>query len=66
MTIEPPHISDKALMTVIQAAKILGVSPQTVRRALKLGRKYGGMDGVQRCSRLKVSGAEVKRYWFEH
>ncbi|CDE57654.1 unknown [Prevotella sp. CAG:873] len=53
-------------MTVLQAAKVLGVSQQTVRRALKRGRQDGGMDAAQRCRRLKVSGAEVKRFWREH
>nr|DAH21411.1 MAG TPA: regulatory protein [Bacteriophage sp.] len=38
MTIYQPDIRDNALMTVLQAAKVLGVSQQTVRRALKRGR----------------------------
>lgn len=66
MTIYQPDIRNNALMTVLQAAKVLGVSQQTVRRALKRGRQGGGMDAAQRCRRLKVSGAEVKRFWREH
>lgn len=66
MTIYQPDIRDNALMTVLQAAKVLGVSQQTVRRTLKRGRQDGGMDAAQRCRRLKVSGAEVKRFWREH
>lgn len=49
MTIYQPDIRDNALMTVLQAAKVLGVSQQTVRRALKRGRQDGGMDAAQRC-----------------
>lgn len=66
MTINPPILRDNALLTALQAARVLGVSQQIVRRALKRGRKDGGMDAAKRCRRLKVSGAEVKRYWREH
>lgn len=66
MTIYQPDIRDNALLTALQAARLLEVSQQTVRRALKRGRKDGGMDAAQRCRRLKVSGAEVKRFWREH
>ncbi len=66
MTIYEPDIRNNALLTVLQAARLLGVSQQTVRRALNRGRKDGGMDAAQRCRRVKVSGAEVKRFWREH
>lgn len=66
MTIYEPKVGDKALLSCVQAAKVLGVSAETVRRALKRGRINGGMDAAGRCRRAKVSGAEIKRYWYEH
>lgn len=64
MVTECPKISDTWKGGVMEVARILGVSDQTIRRLVAKGKSCGGLDfKVGKNGRKQFTGREVKRYW---
>lgn len=59
-----PEILDSDVFSIRQACDLLGISKQTLYRAVKAGPRRGGIDARPRRDngRLQVSGKELRRF----
>lgn len=62
-----PDIPDNWKGNLTQVSLILGLSPETIRRAANKGRRNGGIDWYPgRNGRKVFTGKEVKRFWLSY
>lgn len=59
-----PEILDSDVFSIKQACALLGISKQTLYRAVKAGPRRGGIDARPRRDngRLQITGKEIRRF----
>lgn len=61
-----PNVPDNWRGNLSEAAALLGIHRDTLRRYVKVGRRQGGIDAqINRKGQFRISGKEVKRFWVE-
>ena len=64
-----PDIPDNWRGGITDAARLLGLHPDTLRKYARIGRRKGGLDAKPKTSGKRgyvFSGKELKRFWNSH